>query len=641
MNKEESSKIEDNVWAYDIETLFNCFTCTFKNRTTKEIRQFVVHEDLFQIEEFYNFLKERCGGLIGYNNVNFDYPVIHYIITNFKKLKNPKTSANLIYQKAQETIKKEFSAIHDDYVLIPQLDLFRIWHFDNKNKSTSLKDLEFVMRMENVQEMPIEHYNHVNADDIPLILEYNLNDVDATLKFYELSRDKVDLRKTLTSKYKINLINASNSRIGSELILDLYCQKTNKDKVAVRKMRTYRPKIKFSECILPSVEFKSDTFKSFLSKLRVKEVTQTKGAFSESIVFKGFRYDYGLGGIHGSAKGEFLSNDDFIIIDADVASLYPSLAVVNGLYPEHLGQEFFQVYKNDIVDVRLMEKAKKELGDKAIVDGFKEAANSAYGKSNDFYSWLYDPKYTLTTTMNGQLQLTMLAEEIVMAFHDATILQINTDGLTVRLKRKDVDRYYEICNSWMEKTKLLLEFKDYNRYLIRDVNNYLAFDTKNKAKLKGYYEINKEYHKDHSFRIIPIAIYENFSKGVSVDDVINNIGYEFELDGKKEKTNIFDYCGRYKSTRGWEGRTLEISGNDIISRKQQKVTRYMITKSGSSFIKVHNDGRTISNESGWNVTVMNKFVRKEDYNLDLSFYKYYSNEEIRKITYKEPTLFDI
>lgn len=629
----------DSIWAYDIETLFNCFTCTFKNRTSGEIRQFVVHESRYELDEFIEFLKSRVTGLIGYNNVNFDYPVIHFILTNFKKLKNPKTAANIIYQKAQETIKKEFSAIWDNQVLIPQIDLFRIWHFDNKNKSTSLKDLEFVMRMENVQEMPIEHYNSVNADDISLILEYNLNDVNATLEFYERSRDKINLRKSLGSKYHMNFLNASNSKIGSELLLELYCQKTGLDKVMVRKMRTYRPKIKFSECILPNIEFKSDVFKNFLSGLRKKEVVQTKGAFEASIVFKGFKYDYGLGGIHGSARGVFEADDEYCIIDADVASLYPSLGIVNGLYPEHLGKPFYFVYKEDIVDVRLAEKALKEKGDKAIVDGFKEAANSAYGKSNDFYSWLYDPKYTLTTTMNGQLQLTMLAEDLVMSLDNVTVMQINTDGITIKLKRSQVDRYYEICNAWMEKTKLLLEFKEYNKYLIRDVNNYLAFDTKNNSKLKGYYEINKEYHKDHSFRIIPIAIYEHFTKGIPVQDVIDNIGYEFEFEGKVEKTSIFDYFGKYKATRGWEGRTIQIINNDIVVQKQQRVSRYLVTKSGASFVKVNNDGRSIKNESGWNITIMNKFIKKDDYGVDFPFYKHYASEEILKITYREPTLF--
>ena len=45
-----------------------------------------------------------------------------------------------------------------------------------------------------------------------------------------------------------------------------------------------------------------------------------------------------LGGIHGCiSPGVYKSDDKYIIVDADVASLYPSIAVINNLYPSHLG----------------------------------------------------------------------------------------------------------------------------------------------------------------------------------------------------------------------------------------------------------------------------------------------------------------
>lgn len=57
------------------------------------------------------------------------------------------------------------------------------------------------------------------------------------------------------------------------------------------------------------------------------------------------------------------------------ASLYPSLAIANNLYPEHLGEEFVRVYENGIVKPRL--EAKKN-GDKIMDSGFKLSANSVF-----------------------------------------------------------------------------------------------------------------------------------------------------------------------------------------------------------------------------------------------------------------------
>src|SRR5690606_15628531 len=146
----------------------------------------------------------------------------------------------------------------------------------------------------------------------------------------------------------------------------------------------------------------------------------------------------GTGGIHGCIKpGVYESTDDMIIVDSDVASLYPSLAIANNLYPEHLGEEFASIYENGIVKPRL---EAKRTGDKVMADGFKLSANSVYGKSNSEYSWLCDPLYTLKTTLSGQLSLCMLSEMLMTRIPELTMLQINTDGLTVVIPRM----YYEL-----------------------------------------------------------------------------------------------------------------------------------------------------------------------------------------------------
>ena len=74
--------------------------------------------------------------------------------------------------------------------------------------------------------------------------------------------------------------------------------------------------------------------------------------------------------------------------------MYPNLAISQGIYIEHLGPEFLDVYANDIVNVRMAEKKKpKKERDFVIMEGFKLAANGSYGKSNSQDSFLYDPLY--------------------------------------------------------------------------------------------------------------------------------------------------------------------------------------------------------------------------------------------------------
>ena len=74
--------------------------------------------------------------------------------------------------------------------------------------------------------------------------------------------------------------------------------------------------------------------------------------------------------------GIYTSNDQQVILDLDITSMYPFLAITQGIYPKHLGQDFIDIYDKDIVSVRVNEKNKpKKEQDFVIVEGFKLAAN--------------------------------------------------------------------------------------------------------------------------------------------------------------------------------------------------------------------------------------------------------------------------
>ena len=264
-----------------------------------------------------------------------------------------------------------------------------------------------------------------------------------------------------------------------------------------------------------------------------------------------------------------------------------------------------------------------------MADGFKLSANSVYGKSNDEHSFLKDPVYTMKTTINGQLMLTMLAEELVDTIPDLQMLQVNTDGITVKINVDYINIYYEICKDWEQKTKLTLEYIDYSKMIIRDVNNYIAVSTKGKIKYKGAFEIDKDYHKDNSFRIIPLALSEYFVKGIPVEETIIN------------HKNIYDFCGRQKFKGGDYGITHTIIGDKIISEKQQKNVRYYISNKGNSFIKMYQKGTSEIINKGYTVTIFNKYIEKDikDYNINYNFYIKECLKEIDNIESKQLTLF--
>jgi hypothetical protein len=94
---------------------------------------------------------------------------------------------------------------------------------------TGLKKLEIAMGFPNVEDMPYHHSEEIKTQDqVDKILSYNLNDVNATYEFYLKSLDKIELRKTLNSKYTLACLNYSDSKIGEELVLKLYVYLPNK-----------------------------------------------------------------------------------------------------------------------------------------------------------------------------------------------------------------------------------------------------------------------------------------------------------------------------------------------------------------------------------------------------------------------------
>lgn len=624
------------IWVYDIETLASCFTYTAINIDTKEFVQYVIHKDRNDSVEFIEHLYD-CKGQIGFNNINFDYPILHKILTiaSTNTLDIIKLAFNEAQRLIEEQNKVQFNSIiviKESECRIPQLDLFKLWHFNNKARRTSLKALQISMNYPNVMEMPIDFKREdIRVDEIPGILEYNLNDVLSTYEFYKLSKDKIAIRRDLNSRYDLHCTNFPDSKIGEQLVLKLYCEATGLNTWDVKKLRTDRTQIDLGKCIFDYIQFKTPEFNNILNKLKNTIVTETKGAIEESVIFKGFKYDYGLGGIHGCIKpGVYESDDEYVIIDADVASLYPSIAVINSLYPEHLGPEFCKVYES-ILKQRI--EAKKA-GNMSISDAFKLALNSVYGKSNDEHSFLKDPVYTMKTTLNGQLMLSMLAEKLVTRIDSIQMLQINTDGLTVKIHKKDLENYYWICNDWQSYTNLSLEFVEYSKMIIRDVNNYLSIKIDGKCKYKGAFEIDKELHKDNSFRIIPLALSNYFVKGISVEETI------------KTHTNIYDFCGRQKFTTESYGETHTLCYNhcglpykEVV--EQQRNVRYYISNYGSTFIKQYKKGTSEVINKGYQVTIFNKYedIPWIDYDINYDFYIKECYKEIDNIIDKQLTLF--
>jgi len=473
--------------------------------------------------------------------------------------------------------------------------------------------------------MPFEHDHWILPNEIENVLSYNLNDVKATKKFYWLSKDLVDLRKKLGRKYNLNLINHNDPKIGQEIFGREIARRKGWSYYSLRDMRTYRSSINLGECVLPDIAFESKEFNKILEFFKNTTIITTYKAFEQSVIYKGFKYDYGTGGLHGCIdSGVYEADDTYDIVDIDVRGYYADVGISNNFYPKHLGQEFVEVYKG-FVEMKNQAGRDKDFVTKAAM---KLTNNSVYGKSNDQYSLFYDPVYTMKICINGQLLLSMLAETLVDEMEDITVLQVNTDGITIKMLNTGHNQLDLICNDWEKKTSLVLEYANYSKMVIRDVNNYLAITTDGKAKPKGAFEVIPmqngaiAYNKNWSMRVVPKAIHAFYLHGTPINEFVYN------------HQDIYDFAIGFRSKGDWDVYYTSIQNNEKVKEKQQKTIRYYMSKQGGALTKQNRvDNRVISIESSRTAKLFNQYVElpMKDYAIDYEYYITQANKIINAV----------
>lgn len=616
----------------DYETLKNCFVAVFEHYKTTEKKIFVVHALRNDFAEFVSFLIQNIQEEerhISYNGLGFDAQITEYILADWEdwiKLTSEEI-ANEIYLKAQYVINqssnKDWLDFYEGNMQIPQLDVFKLNHWDNPAKRSSLKWIQFSMDWHNLQDMPIHHSTEITTqEELDMIIHYCINDVQSTKKILYKSKKQIALRKDLTKEYKLNLYSASEPRISKELFLHFLSKATGLRKNEIKYSRTKRNEIVLKNIILPYIKFTHPELQKLLEDFNkiIVDPENTKGSIKLSVPYKGVKIDYGLGGVHGAREsGLYEASEGMTIMTSDVTSYYPNLAIRNKWAPAHIPkEEFCKLYE------WFFEERKKIPKSDPRNYVYKIILNSTYGLSNDKYSFLYDPQFTMQITVNGQLSLTMLCEMIMERIPGATLLMLNTDGLETMIPNEFIDDYMEVCKEWEEMTMLNLEHDEYQKLVLGDVNNYIAVFKNGKTKCKGRFEFEDlALHKNKSHLIIPKGIYNYF---------VNDIPPEQYLE---QNRNIFDYCIGKKIKGAWYFKELSTQNGEYVEENLQKTIRYYVSKSGSKILKCHKtDGRELRTEAGkWLQTVFNVYKERpwEEYNVDDQYYLQAIYKEIENI----------
>lgn len=125
--------------------------------------------------------------MVGYNNLCLTGPSCRISwLTSWVSLKGKAFEiAQRIIEGQNYGFSKETIQLHDR--LIHQIDLMKIWHYDNEAKRCRLKDLQFAMRSHNVMDLPYDFRKPLSHDQIDHLIHYNKHDVTETEKFLNFS----------------------------------------------------------------------------------------------------------------------------------------------------------------------------------------------------------------------------------------------------------------------------------------------------------------------------------------------------------------------------------------------------------------------------------------------------------------------
>lgn len=590
-----------NAIVYDIECFPNCFLFSmemlFSNvRAVWEISDF--RDDRAYLFEFFRGLAQNQTPMIGFNNLSYDYPMIHYL------WQNPSATAQQLRARNDQIFSSQNrfdQMIWASDRFAPQLDIFKLHHLDNKAKSTGLKTLQINLRSPNVVECSLGFERNLTQSEInDNAIPYNQHDVSETKKVVLQSMDAINFRVGLIEKFGVDVLNWNDAKIGEQTVIkrlgdDLCYERTPFGKRKTR--QTPRSQIDLGGIIFPYVKFDKPEFQRILTYLqqqvlRAEEIEtfgqdqvsaiKTKGVFTDlKATVGGVDFFYGVGGIHGSVERKRVeANEEWLIRDIDVAALYPSIAIVNRLAPAHLGESFVQIY-SELPKERKEWQVKK--GKKCTeANGLKLASNGVYGKSNSVFSPFYDPQFTLTITVNGQLLLSMLIEKL-LDVPTLQVLQANTDGVTYYIHKDYEPQAVSVCREWENLTKLVLEDANYSRMFLRDVNNYIAIGTDGSMKFKGAYWTPDPMNYCESIATAqPPAFHKNFSNVVSVRAAVAHMVHGVDIEQFiRFCTNPYDFTCSVKINRS---DTLMWRKPGLVSQVQRN-TRYFISTDGGELTK--------------------------------------------------------
>lgn len=460
---------------------------------TETKQESLIINNVKALTKFYNEFKRTIW--VGYNSTSYDKYILASILGGY----NPYDMSDFIIRQQKQGW--EFS---------DKLKDFSINNYDTKINNHSLKTIVGFMGHDiRESSVPFNLKRKLTDQELLDVAKHLRYDVQQIFLVFMETLDTFNAKLALINQFKLHLkhISKSMAQLGAEI---LKARKINKDD----EYDIWAP--------FDAELGKYDEVLTFFNRRRVLDADLT-------INIAGVENKIGKGGIHGALKNYHTQakSDEYIIL-LDVNQLYPTLLLKYDLLSR--GARFKSKYEWSLDEsLRL-----KELGHHAARLPYKEFCNIVYGASGDRFNKLYDPRNRLLTCIFGQCFIVDLIDKLEPIIE---LIQSNTDGILVKIKRKDFDQLDDIVFEWEERTGLTMSFEYYDRVHQKDVNNYILIGERVTAV--GQYTKDLSII-DNDLPIVNQAVKNYFIHGISVEDTINHAENLIDFQRVIRITDKFD-----------------------------------------------------------------------------------------------------
>lgn len=409
------------------------------------------------------------------------------------------------------------------------LNQFNFINYDVALLNKSLKQLEG-FQGHNIHETGVDFRinRKLTPEEIAETLQYCENDVEEAINIWLECKSDFDAQMGLVKMFKLPLamMSKTKAQISAEV---LECVRTERDD-------------EWDLFTLDCLSLAKPKYRAVKKWFLSKENQDYKKSLTIDVA--GVSHQFGWGGLHGAReKYHFKCGKNDLLLHVDVQSYYPSLMIFHDLLTRNARAP--EKYKF-IYDERLR---LKHAGKKKEQAPLKIVLNGTYGICKDKNSKAFDPRNANLICVNGQLLLLDLLEKLE-AVESFELIQSNTDGLIIKIDRRDFEAVDDICYDWEQRTKMSLEFDYIKEIYQKDVNNYVFTQFDGKVERKGGY-VKSLTSIDNDLPIINKALVDYMLKRIKPEQTINECDdlmmfqkickltgkYLYVTDGKKKYTN--------------------------------------------------------------------------------------------------------